>query len=444
MRSLAELDSGLADESARLVGLEAGERSVAAAFHLAHRRLPAEHQDLFGALARYPGADFDLAVVAALAGTDSGAAERALCDLVEANLVEAGARGRYRIHDLLKAIVRDTAPSDPAEQASLGRLLDLVVARLLAVDELLAPQRYRPPITGLDAVPAEFGFTGQDAALRWVAGEADTLDALVGVAADHGLHDRCWQLAFLLRTFYFLDKRWDSWVGTHHVAIAAAKASGNAWAEAVTHNNLGVALLDRGDREQAATHFRFALDLFGDLGDEHGLATTRAHLAWVSHYRGHHHTALNELTAALAFYRQHRAQRNEAITLRGIALVETALGRCSDAAAHAETAIELFEELGLDLDAAMAVNALAWAHYRHGRDVEAAQRYAEAGSRARRCGSDYEAARAATGSGNVHAAAGRLAQAELEWRRSDGLHSRLSGSDVGEARVREELRNSTA
>jgi tetratricopeptide (TPR) repeat protein len=226
------------------------------------------------------------------------------------------------------------------------------------------------------------------------------------------------------------------------VAIGAAKASGDSWAEAVTHNNLGVALLDRGDREQAAGHFRLALDLFGDLADEHGLTTTRGHLAWVSHYHGHHHTALNELTAALAFYRRHGVQRNEAITLRGIALVETALGRCSDAANHAEEAIELFEELGLDLDAAMAVNVLAWAHYRRGRGGEAAQCYAEAGSRARRCGSDYEAARAATGLGNVHAAAGRLLQAEQEWRRADGYHSRLLSSDVGEARVRDELRNS--
>jgi hypothetical protein len=53
-----------------------------------------------------------------------------------------------------------------------------------------------------------------------------------------------------------------------------------------------------------------------------------------------------------------------------------------------------------------------------------------------------DAARAATGLGNVHAAAGRLSQAELEWRRADGFHSRLLGSDVGEAQVRDELRNS--
>ncbi|MFJ7212324.1 hypothetical protein [Amycolatopsis sp. NPDC098790] len=38
-------------------------------------------------------------------------------------------------------------------------------------------------------------------------------------------------------------------------------------------------------------------------------------------------------------------------------------------------------------------------------------------------------------------AAGRLGWAEREWRRADGYHSRLLGSDVGEARVRDELRN---
>lgn len=439
---LAGLEDRLADEAGRLRGLDDDERCVGVAFNLSYRQLSAAQRRLFGLVVLHPATEFELTAVAALAGATPHDTERELDGLCEANLLEERVRGRYRIHDLLKAFARETAlvaVSEDEQRAALGRLLEAELSAVAAVDLFLAPHRYRPALALSAASPAGERFGDEAEALHWIIQEAETLAALVGLALDHGFHEQCWQLAYLLRSFYFLDKRWDSWISTHRLAVSAARDGRNAWAEAVTHNNLGVALIDRGDRDQAATHFRTALDIFRDLDDGHGTATTRAHLAWVSHHRGHHHTALNDFSAALTFYRGHGSRRNEAITLRGISLVETALQRYADASDHALAAIELFDELSLELDAAMAVNTLAWAGYRAGRHQAAAHHYSEAFSRAQRCGSSYEASRAVTGLGNVHAALGERAAAEREWRRARRLHPRLVSSDVDEIRVRDEF-----
>ncbi len=63
------------------------------------------------------------------------------------------------------------------------------------------------------------------------------------------------------------------------------------------------------------------------------------------HYRGEQQSALRDLSAALDFYRRHRADRNAAITLRGIALAETELGHYDDSIAHATEALAECERL---------------------------------------------------------------------------------------------------
>ena len=142
------------------------------------------------------------------------------------------------------------------------------------------------------------------------------------------------------------------------------------------------------------------------------------------------------MLVAWDFYRSSSATRNAAITLRGIALVETALAKFDDAVEHAQQALLSFEELGLDLDAAMALNCLGWVRFRSGDHGLANVNYLDAATRSERCGSGYESARAQTGLGNIAAAAGHLSLAREHWNRADDTHFSLDETMVGEARAR--------
>jgi tetratricopeptide (TPR) repeat protein len=76
------------------------------------------------------------------------------------------------------------------------------------------------------------------------------------------LEARCWQLAYTLRDFFFVTKQWDIWIASHREALGAARRLADPQAEAVTANNLGLALIETGDLEGAAKHYERARRLF--------------------------------------------------------------------------------------------------------------------------------------------------------------------------------------
>jgi tetratricopeptide (TPR) repeat protein/DNA-binding XRE family transcriptional regulator len=440
--TIEEFAARLADEAARLGALDDGERSVAAAFHLSYQGLPDDQRRLFGLLALHPGRDIAVRSAAALAGIGLTDAERLLNRLGDAHLTIRVAGGYTRFHDLVRVFaVAHALPAVPADDqdAAVRRLLDFALCQAAAGDQLLAPQRYRPELTLADLPPIEPGFADRDAALAWWDTEWPNLVALCDLASARSRHTQCWQLAFLLREFFFRAKLWEPWIDTHRVAVGSARAVGDGRALAMTLNNLGMAHVDRGDLADARDLYAEALTLFGAAGDEYGTIGTQTYLAWVDLYLGDTESALRHLEVALESYRRTGSARNAAITLRGIALAETALGRFAVALDHAEQAYAEVEELGLDLDMTMGRNCVAWVHFRAGRLDAAAEHYVQAAELAEHSGSRHELARALTGLGNVAARRGEHAAADESWTRAAELHGGLNPIMVGEADVRRAL-----
>jgi tetratricopeptide (TPR) repeat protein len=256
------------------------------------------------------------------------------------------------------------------------------------------------------------------------------------MATEFGTHNRCWELAYGLRGFFFLVKLWDPWIETHTLAVSAARTEDNRVAQAAALNNLGLARIGRGDLETAGACYRDALALSREVGDEHAANTAIANYARVKHYSGMHEEALQDLRAAMDFYERTGARRNAAITLRGIALIETEIGLFAAAVSHAEDALTVFRELGLDLDATMALNCLGWTLFRSGRHAESAEMYRQAARLGERCGSRYENARAETGLGNIEAAADRMEAAQTHWDLARELYPEADVILVGEIRDR--------
>ncbi len=429
----------LADETHRLRTLDDGERSVSAAFSLSYRDLPADQQRMFGLLSLHPGRDIAVRAAAALAGEGLPETERLLWLLDDAHMITQRPGGYVGFHDLMRVFATEhVLPTLPtAEQdAARCRLLDLALFQTIASDSMLTPHRYHPPVSLPDLPDVAEGFIDKDAALAWLDAEWPSLVALCGMASAHGRHERCWQLAFFLRDYFFHAKLWVPWIDTHRLALTSARLAGNDGATAMTLNNLGMAHMDRGDPEAARNHCTEALRLFRSRADERGAATVRCNLAWANLYLGSPIVALRHLKIALNFYQRTGATRNAAITLRGIALTEAEMGSFADALRDAEQARDEVRELELELDMAMALNCIAWIHFRTGRYQEAAVLYEQAVESGERSGNRYEVARAQTGRGNVAAAEGNQAKALELWSLAAELTSDLSPVVIGEARVR--------
>lgn len=437
-----DFEARLADETARLNVLDDGERSVAAAFSLSCQALPAEQLRLFGLLALHPGRDVEIRSIAALASVGLAQARNLVDHLGDVHLVAHSAADRVTLHDLVREFARDQVLSgiaDDEQDAAVRRLLDHSLLLTESSDEFLAPHRYRMPLTPTHLPEVSEKFTDRESALAWIDLEWTNLVGLCHLAAARGLHSHCWQLAFLMRDFFFLTKLWDPWIDTHLVAAASARAAGDRRALAMTLNNLGIAHVDRGGLAISVGYYEEALELFRELGDEHGVTNAVSNLAWAALYLGDHESALRDLGEALESYRRLNSVRNAAIALRGIALVETELGRYSDALEHAEQSREEFLALDLHLDVVMSVNCTAWTHFQAGNHSAAVAHYEKAIALGEQCGSSYEVARALIGLGNVHAASGRRAEAAKLWARADDLHDPLDPVMVGEARIRSSL-----
>ncbi len=438
----ADFAARLADAAHRLRRLDDGERSVSAAFSLSYRHLPADQRRMFGLLSLHPGRDIAMRAAAALAGVGLPEAEHLLWLLHDAHVITQRPGGYVGFHDLVRVFATEhVLPTMPASEqdAAMRRLLDLALFQTAASDSLLTPHRYQPPVTLPDLPDVAEGFTDKDAARAWLDAEWPSLVALCSTASAHGQHERCWQLAFFLRDYFFHAKLWAPWIDTHRLALTSARLAGDDRATAMTLNNLGMAHVDRGDPEAARNHYTEALRLFRSLADEHGAASARCNLAWANLYLGNHMAALRHLKITLDFCRHTGATRNAAITLRGIALTEAEMGSFADALRHAEQARDEVRELELELDMAMALNCIAWIHFRANRYREAATFYEQAVESGERSGSRYEVARAQTGLGNVEAAVGNHAKAAELWSLAAESTSDLSPVVVGEARARRSL-----
>ena len=184
----AELADDLTAARDRLELMATENLSVTAAFDLSYQDLTEAQQRLFRRLGLHPGTDIDAYAAAALDGIGLPAARRILDALYDHYLVTELARGRYRLHDLIREHARALAADDLAADRddALSRLLDYYLDTARLANRHLARQVSGQVQGAVVAAPmsAPDLATPEDA-LSWMDAERLNLHAAAGYAATH-------------------------------------------------------------------------------------------------------------------------------------------------------------------------------------------------------------------------------------------------------------------
>jgi DNA-binding SARP family transcriptional activator len=110
-----------------LAELRINRHSVATTIDMSYQRLASADQRMFRLLGLHPGATFDSATTAALAGVGIDHAATALEELHDANLLQERSPGRYQFHDLIRehaSAVCESHESTAGRHEALRRLVD--------------------------------------------------------------------------------------------------------------------------------------------------------------------------------------------------------------------------------------------------------------------------------------------------------------------------------
>jgi tetratricopeptide (TPR) repeat protein len=347
----------LADAQGRLDELEVAEVGVRASLQVSYQQLcdgsgslDRAAAEAFGLLGIPDSPEVGVPVVARLLDVSEDAAERVLERLVDAQLLEAPAPGRYRLHDLLRLYARELATQHHgawAQAAALTRAIRFYVASAWQTLAVLRPGDYR--LTRADDRWRKGGleFADQQAALGWLEVERPNLLAAVGQAVGTaGVPPELgMQLAQALFGFFWVHSHWDDWVRENQIALGVARRVGDLGAQAQTHNDLGACYYRQGRYDQALAHLRESLTIRRELDDPTGQALSLGNLGRLYQALGRYEEALTCLQESLTIYRELGDSRSEAESLRELGMALRALGRSEDAQARWLEALAIFERL---------------------------------------------------------------------------------------------------
>jgi len=358
----ADLAADLAATRDRLTLLHAENLSVAAAFDLSYADLTPAQQQLFRRLGLHPGPDIDAYAAAALDGTGLAAARGHLEALYNQYLIAEPARGRYRLHDLIREHARALAGADdPADNdAVTSRLLDYYQHTAgTAGDKLARQTRTRPDPAPLTAPPpAAPDLPDGTRALAWLRAERANLLACLDEVTTSGQHAPVVALTAGLAPLLRQDGPSTDAITRHTAAVQAAR-------QAVDRPGEAAALLDLGDARQlicdypgATQVLQEALAIARDIGDRQGEANALLDLTEVRLQTGDFPGAGRALEEALGIHRDLGDYLGEANVLLELGKVRWVTGDAQAAAEVLQEAMRLYRDLGDRRNQGNALNNL--------------------------------------------------------------------------------------
>ncbi|GAA1760305.1 AfsR/SARP family transcriptional regulator [Streptomonospora arabica] len=370
---------------------------VAAVFEMSFQALGAGARAAFLRIGAHPVAEPSLPALAAALGDASpgaAAAEAAAEELLETNLVEETAPGRYRMHALLHEFARKRAAEllpEEERRAALLRTMDHYWSAADAADRAVHPERRRPAERpgGPALLPP---FAGAADARRWFDEEYSAIDAAItgaregefadapdvrryavrlplavaGLADSDGPWERserhlaaCLELcragadeenaalaAFELSRVQRRLRRLDDAKANAEAALEQWRREGDVGGEALARDQLGLVHFEAARNSAALREHTAALELFRRARDARGCAETLDHVGVCRGNLGDLASAESAFTEASAIARAAGDRQLEARSLGNMAGSLYLRGRHRDAVRICERVLAVFEELG--------------------------------------------------------------------------------------------------
>ncbi|MFD6888180.1 BTAD domain-containing putative transcriptional regulator [Streptomyces sp. NPDC059957] len=416
--TVAYLADRLRDQRRRLSELATTERGVAAAFTLSYEQLTADQQRMFRLLGLQPGRDISPEAASALADLPLDDAETLLEDLLDAHVLSQHQLGRYTFHDLLRehALATAAAQEPPgAQREALDRLFHHYLhTACAAIDHLYPEGKNRRPRVPAPKTPA-WPPRDEAEAIIWLDGERANLMASAQYAAEYDWLPHVGQLAATLHRYLLGHAHQADALVLNGLALRAARLSGDTAAEARTLIDRGqVHFWWHGDYEQAAEHFRQALDLARGIGDQGLAASALAALGTVSTRRREYDRAHDQCAQSLALFRELGDRGGEARCLTDLGIVHERQGRYEDAHEHHRQSLLAYRETGSRIGETVVLNNIGLLYQRQGRYDEARHHHRQALDLSRRFDFPGDEAESLNALAEAARSTGDLAQAAAE------------------------------
>ncbi|WP_053655042.1 BTAD domain-containing putative transcriptional regulator [Micromonospora sp. NRRL B-16802] len=392
---IADLAERLTSRPDPLAEFEAGDRSVGRAFALSYAQVSSAAQRAFRLLGVHPGVRFDSVVAAALLELSVSDAQGLLDELVDANLVDEGGPGRYRLHDLMREYARTlvAAPERAVERRDgIERLLDhhlqvgAVIARKREVSSrwnlTLLPEPTRADLVGLAAEQGR----------AWFDENVADLTALVRLAYAEGFRSHCWQLARACWHAQYDGGHLEELIETHTLGLSAAEELGDDAGTRMMLNYLASGYFRMGRLSESIRLMEQAVGVYRRLGLRREVCNALGNLGAVYGLNGDYRRSRECYDESLALARRLQALGELTSGLNNLSITLLFHGQLDEALVICRRNLFLTRETGDVRQFGRALGHLGMIRHRMG-DVEPARRLLRHALRLRR----QEGARAGEG-----------------------------------------------
>jgi tetratricopeptide (TPR) repeat protein len=439
--SVADLVARLRDQGRRLSELadDSGSRSVAAALEVSYRHLSTDQQRLYQRLGLFPGSDLDPYAAAALLGSRTEHARRLLDQLLDANLVQEPTRGRYTMHDLVRAHATHLCPPSAGaprwragwaarlRRRTLTRLLDYYRdTAAVAMDAAYPYERDRRPRVPPAGTPIP-DLPDPGAATRWLDDNLHNLLAAASHAADHGWPEHACHLSAILHRHLRTRGRYHEAEALHRQALCTGHRPG----ELAALIGLGRIHQMQCRLPQALDALTAALEVARRTGNRPGQLDALIGLGWVETERGRYEQAVDRFDQALVTARATGDQLGQLDAQVGLGRIHQMQGRHRPALDALATALEIARNTGHRPGQLNALIGLGRVHQLWGRNEEALDRFGQALEIAQAIGDRNGKLNALRGLGQLYLVQGRY-QAALSAVGAALRISRTTGNRNGE------------
>ncbi|MEV0675882.1 tetratricopeptide repeat protein [Actinosynnema sp. NPDC050436] len=389
--TLTGLAEELSDVDQRLDVLSSDDdvdAAVRAVFSWSFRALDADAARLFRLLSLHPGREFGVACPTVLSPGQPSKTARLLNMLARGHLLQEVGPHRFRFHDLLRDYATEQVEAtESVEEIAAARrhLLEWYLQAATAASHAMSPDRPFAQLKSVDTGHAPPHFATPGDAVMWCETELTNLAAATWQATALELNTVAVGLPLVLTDYLYWRNPWSTWLVPLKASLNQARRQGNVTAQAFLLSNLANGYIDQRrfeeamqcvtealeicqrlknpqgrlwshvgigrvlqaheEHDEAVEHYRWALDLAGEIGERWSWAVVNSYLSDAYRALGKYDVALDGFDKSVTVLRELGDRQAESCALDRIGEVHRNMGNLRSTVAYLEEALAASESV---------------------------------------------------------------------------------------------------